>query len=73
MLYEVAVVEKAMQVGTDENGSSQRLAEKLVLAPTAVCAGSKEAASLLATQKLDLGKVDANRIEVLVRPFRNGS
>jgi len=64
MLYEVAILEhptkKEKDAGTIEN---------LLLVPTPIVAKNEDAAKLAALKKIDLGKTDPERLEVLIRPF----
>ena len=62
-LYEVAIIEHPTKDEADAGAI-----ETLVLAPTAVAARDEKAAAILVARDREF-EVDANRMEVLVRPF----
>lgn len=64
MLYEVALVEEPTKKAAEDGKM-----ERLVFGPKAICAGSDQAAGLLAGKEADLSGVNVDQLRVYVRPF----
>lgn len=64
MLYEVAIIEHPTKKQAEKGKGAE-----LVFGIEAVVANTDKTAAVIASQKADLKNRDANRLEVLVRPF----
>lgn len=64
MLFEVAIIEHPTKKQAEEGKSAE-----LVFGIEPVVANSDKTAAVIASQKADLKDRNANRLEVMVRPF----
>jgi hypothetical protein len=69
MIYWIAAIEKPKKKKAKEGEEEHTENEKLLVAPQAIVAKTEQSAAFKVARMKELADADADRVEILVRPF----